>query len=718
MSSNFQPDETEQYGAYSKYVHSLNQIFTPTDNMNGFDIRPGFYESFGSVMMPEGVSFTVYSNNATSIKLALFKKGAQEPYALIPFPEKYRIGNVHSMFVFGLDIRQFEYAYLVDGPYSPEEGLIFDGSKYLLDPYAKVVAGESFDPGNEKRETHYLGRVYASNFDWGNQTSPVIPMNEMIIYEMHVRGFTNSPSSGVHLPGTFAGLADKIPYLKELGINTVELMPIFEFDEIHDITVAKEKGLEDYWGYNTVGFFSPHSDYASEAEHNRQGDELKDLIRKLHENDIEVILDVVFNHTAEGNEEGPFLSFKGLDNSVYYMLMPDGKYFNFSGCGNTFNCNHPIVQNFILDCLRYWVTEYRVDGFRFDLASILGRDENGNPLTHPPLLNNLACDPILANVKLIAEAWDAGGLYQVGKFSYSKRWSEWNGQYRDDVRRFLKGDAGLAHTVAERIAGSHDLYNPDLRGHNASVNFITCHDGFTLHDLFAYNQKHNEANGWANTDGEDYNNSWNCGFEGETEDAAIQSLRKRMVRNACTVLLASQGTPLLLAGDEVGRTQGGNNNAYCQDNEVSWFDWHLLEGNRDLFEFFKKMIHLRKEHPVLRDSTLPAACGLPDSSIHGHEPWYLDPSPEVRYVGIMLAGRNTEHDQDEIAYLGINSHWMEQPIRLPDLPDGLCWKLAVDTSLPAGEDCTTQVEQMRKIGTEMTLQPRTVILLFAEKAYG
>jgi glycogen operon protein len=440
---------------------------------------------------------------------------------------------------------------------------------------------------------------------------------------------------------------------------------------------------------------------------------LKKLIRELHENNIEVILDVVFNHTAEGNEEGPFLSFKGFDNAVYYMLTPDGKYYNFSGCGNTFNCNHPIVQNLIMDCLRYWVTEYRVDGFRFDLASILGRDNNGEPMCHPPLLRNLAFDPILAHVKLIAEAWDAGGLYQVGKFSSHNRWSEWNGKYRDDLRRFLKGDTGLAHIVAERIYGSHDLYDPVRRGHEASVNFITCHDGFTLHDLFTYNQKHNEANGWNNMDGENNNNSWNCGVEGETDDSNIQALRNRMARNACTVLLASQGTPLLLAGDEFGRSQGGNNNPYCQDNEISWLDWKQLGENRELFEFFKKMIELRKNHPVLRNSKLSASCGLPAFSKHGTEPWYLDPAPETRFLGVMLASRNAQDSQDEIAYIGINTYWQPQVIRLPDLPAGLFWKLAVDTGLPFGQDCETQLNKMKKVGPIMELQPRSVILLFA-----
>lgn len=696
-----------------EFCNELSISLTPTDYVNGFGIRPGLYRNYGALVTPGGVSFTVHSTKATAIQLALFRLNASEPWAIIPFPDIYRIGNVHSMIVFGLDINTFEYAYLVDGPYDPKNGLLFDATRYLLDPYAKSVTGQRFCLDQGKKRKAYRAIVDLNDFDWKNHRAPMIPMGDLIIYELHVGGFTKAASSGVEHPGTFAGLAEKIPYLKELGINAVELMPIFEFDEELDMRFFAGRPLPNFWGYNTVGFFAPHTGYNLSNKPSRIGDDLKELIRQLHENGIEVILDVVFNHTAEGNEEGPFISFKGFDNSVYYMLTPDGKYYNFSGCGNTFNCNHPSVQNLIMDCLRYWVTEYRVDGFRFDLASILGRDENGEPMYHPPLLRNLTHDPILANVKLIAEAWDAGGLYQVGHFSTHKRWSEWNDQYRDDLRCFLKGDPGLAHVVAERIAGSHDLYNPVRRGHNASVNFITCHDGFTLYDLFAYNEKHNLANGWNNTDGANINNSWNCGVEGETDDTDIQALRQRMARNACAVLLASQGTPMLLAGDEFGRSQKGNNNPYCQDNEVSWVDWQLLDENRELFEFFKKMITLRKNIPVLRDSNLKALCGLPAYSKHGTEPWYLDMAPDTHYVGVMLASRENENCQDEIAYLGINAHWLPQVIRLPDLPAGFFWKMAVNTGLPHGQDCETEVPKMKKVGPTIELHPRSVLLLLA-----
>ena len=701
---------------FDDFVETFGKNLIPMDECNGFKIRPGFYLENGAVVIPGGVSFTVHSQHATSCKLVLFKREECDPYAIIPFPENYRIGQVYSMIVFGLDIEKFEYAYSVDGPYIPTKGLIFDSTKYLLDPYTKAVAGQSIWGSKPKTGYQYRSRVVANDFDWGNSKQLLIPMEELIIYELHIRGFTKDPSSRVKHSGSFSGLAEKIPYLKELGINAVELMPIFEFDEMKDERNVNGKRLLDYWGYNSVSFFAPNTSYASRTEYNREGDELKLLIKKLHENGIEVILDVVFNHTAEGNEQGPYISFKGFDNNVYYILTPDGKYYNFSGCGNTINCNHPVVQRMILDCLRYWVTEYRVDGFRFDLASILGRNEDGSPMNNPPLLQNLAFDPILAKVKLIAEAWDAGGMYQVGSFPSWKRWSEWNGKYRDDVRQFLKGNAGLAQTIAERISGSHDMYNTDSRGENASVNFITCHDGFTLYDLYSYNNKHNEANGWNNTDGESSNNSWNCGVEGDTDDENVLKLRMKMIKNACTILLVSQGTPMLLAGDEFGNTQFGNNNPYCQDNEISWLDWTLLDKNKEIFDFFKNMIKFRKAHPVLRDSIEPAKCGLPNLSKHGNEPWYLDTSQETRVLGVMFAGWNKKLDEDDIVYIAINAHWEKQYIKMPDLPNGLEWKIAVNTAMISGNDFVEQVNDMVKVDKKVELEPRSVLIILGVKA--
>ena len=534
----------------------------PLNYIDGFAVRPGFYEINGATAIPGGVNFTVYSHGAASIELLLFHREESEPYAVLPIPQNYRIGNVYSMIVFKLNIEDFEYAYRVDGPYEPEKGKIFDKSKYLLDPYAKAVTGQSGWGSTSPHGQHYKARVVKDDFDWGDLEAPLIPMEDLVIYELHVRGFTRDASSGVKHPGTFAGLMEKLPYLKELGVNAIELMPIFEFDEMQDYREVDGQKLYNYWGYSTVSFFAPNTSYAAGLEYNREGSELKNLILACHQQGIEVYLDVVFNHTAEGNERGPFFSFKGFDNNIYYLLTPDGKYYNFSGCGNTLNCNHPIVHQMIMNCLRYWVTAFRVDGFRFDLASILGRNEDGSPMNKPPLLQAMAFDPILGDVKLIAEAWDAGGLYQVGSFPSWNRWAEWNGRYRDDMRRYLKGDQGFAHAAALRMIGSRDMY-ADPGRKDASVNFITCHDGFTLWDLYSYNAKHNEKNGWNNTDGANDNNSWNCGAEGDTGDPGINALRRRMCRNAFALLMCSRGTPMFLAGDEFFNTQFGNNNAYC-----------------------------------------------------------------------------------------------------------------------------------------------------------
>lgn len=521
-------------------ISPISQIhMVPMEVISGFEVRPGMYEINGATAIPCGVNFTIHSFGATSCELLLFKRKACEPYAVLPFPRHYRTGNVYSMIVFGLDIEEFEYAYRLDGPYNPLKGLLFDKNRYLLDIYAKAVTGQSVWGYKNPDGCQYKARVVRNDFDWGRSGNPLIPMEDLIIYELHVRGFSRHATSGVTYPGTFAGLIEKIPYLKELGINAVELMPIFEFDEMQGYReVPDGTPLLDYWGYNTVSFFAPNSSYAGIVEYNREGTELKTLIKSLHDNQIECFLDVVFNHTAEGNEYGPFFSFKGFDNNIYYMLTPDGKYYNFSGCGNTLNCNHPIVQQMILECLRYWTTAYHIDGFRFDLATILGRNEDGSPMSKPPLLQSLAFDAILGDVKLIAEAWDAGGLYQVGSFPAWNRWAEWNGRYRDDLRSYLKGDLALMKTAAQRITGSRDLYNPEFRGSNASVNFLTCHDGFTLWDLYSYNEKHNELNGWNNTDGSDDNRSWNCGREGDaSDDPEITALRKKMAKNAFAVLM-------------------------------------------------------------------------------------------------------------------------------------------------------------------------------------
>ncbi len=668
-------------GSSELLVEKLNLPRTihlaPLDYINGFAVRPGFYESNGATAIPGGVNFTVHSHGASSIELLLFHREAIEPFAVLPFPKRYRIGNVYSMIVFKLNIEEFEYAYRVDGPYEPEKGKIFDKSKYLLDPYAKAVTGQSRWGDTSPRGQHYKARVVRDDFDWGDLAAPLIPMEDLIIYELHVRGFTRDASSGVKHPGTFAGLMEKLPYLKSLGVNAIELMPIFEFDEMQDYREVNGQKLYNYWGYSTVGFFSPNTSYAAETEFNREGTELKKLILACHRQGMEVYLDVVFNHTAEGNERGPFFSFKGFDNNIYYLLTPDGQYYNFSGCGNTMNCNHPIVRQMILDCLRYWVTTYRVDGFRFDLASILGRNEDGSPMNKPPLLQAMAFDPILGDVKLIAEAWDAGGLYQVGSFPSWNRWAEWNGRYRDDMRRYLKGDEGFAQAAALRLIGSRDMY--DVHGRkDASVNFITCHDGFTLWDLFSYNEKHNEANGWDNTDGANDNNSWNCGAEGETEDQEINALRRRMCRNAFALLMCSRGIPMFLAGDEFGNTQFGNNNAYCQDNITSWLDWTLLDRNQEMFRFFQHMIRLRKENRVLRSNLSDGCWGHPDVSFYGVNGPQEGFGGHERFVGILYTGGERGVGPKAV-YVASNAWWEDLYVRLPELPPSACWYLTADT---------------------------------------
>ena len=689
----------------------ISEQLKPIDTVNGFQIRPGFFREFGAVAIPGGVNFTIHTHGATSCELLLFHRKAEEPYAVIPFPESYKIGFCYSMIVFDLDIEEFEYAYRLDGPYDEKKGLRFDKNKILLDPYARAVTGQS-QWGHVNNAQHgYRARVVQSNFDWGDQRHHSIPMEDLIIYELHVRGFTMDESSGVKHHGTFEGLREKIPYLKELGVNAVELMPIFEFDEMRDVRLIDENELIDFWGYNPVSFFAPNTSYCSSMEYNHEGLELKTLIKDLHDNGIEVILDVVFNHTAEGNEFGPCFSFKGFDNNIYYMLTPDGHYYNFSGCGNTLNCNHPVVRDMILECLRYWVIEYRVDGFRFDLASILGRNDDGTPLSQPPLLRSLAFDSILGNVKLIAEAWDAGGLYQVGSFPSWKRWAEWNGRYRDDMRRFLKGDDFLAQTAAARITGSPDLYDPAYRGGNASINFLTCHDGFTLHDLYSYNQKHNEANGWGNTDGADDNNSWNCGVEGETDDPAILALRKQLMKNACAVLLCSRGTPMFLSGDEFADTRYGNNNPYCQDNLISWLDWSLLKKNKDLFDFFQYMIRFRKDHPVIRKDLEPSYLGVPAMSTHGLTPDETNFSGDSHVVCVRFAGYNETTQKEDLVYLAVNSGWFPVTLTLPELPEHYKWKVAVNTGDPKCQ--FFHKNSMPTVESKIFLGERSVIIFVA-----
>lgn len=699
-----------------KHEDVVNTGLLPLDVVEGFKIRPGFFRMYGACVASNGVSFTINSHGATRCTLLLFKPQAPKPYARIPFPDSYRIGDTYSMLVFDIKPDEFEYAFSFDGPYEPAKGLLFNEENVLLDPYSRAVTGQR--KWGEKpeggKDFEYRAGVVKSNFDWGNIKQLEQPFEDLVIYETHVRGYTKDKSSGVSAPGTFAGLKDKIPYLKDLGINAVELMPIFEFDEMESARVVDGVQLYNYWGYNTVSFFAPNTSYAFNEEHNHEGDELKSLIKALKENGIEVILDVVFNHTAEGNEMGPCFSFKGIDNNVYYMLTPDAHYYNFSGCGNVMNCNHPVVRSFIIDCLRHWAIEYRVDGFRFDLASILGRDQNGAPMANPPILESLAFDPVLGKMKLIAEAWDAGGLYQVGSFPSWNRWAEWNGRYRDDMRSFLKGDDGMAGNAITRITGSRDLYSPESRGHKASVNFMTCHDGFTLYDLYSYNEKHNEKNGWNNTDGDNNGHSWNCGAEGETDDPNVNGLRRRLIKNAFAALLCSRGPAMFFAGDEFCNTQFGNNNAYCQDNIISWLDWGRLEEFKEIHDFVRHMIQFRKEHPILRKMTKPSSCQFPEISVHNGTPFNASTDYKTKLIGIMYAGRNEEDTEDDIVFYCMNAYWEPLVMQLPVLPNGKHWHVDTNTNAEYfdGEDFTEKTELL---GVNTIRVPaRTTIILVAE----
>jgi glycogen operon protein len=655
----------------------------PADRIGEYPVRPGRPLPFGATRVPGGVNFSIFSNHASAVTLVLFRRGEREPYAELPFPPCYRIGGVYAMTVFGIDPETTEYGYRVEGPFDPERGHRFDPTAVLIDPYARVLSGR--DSWGCERAPYRSGIAY-DDFDWEQDRPLNIPAEDLVVYELHVRGFTQHPSSGVRNPGTYAGLTEKIDYLRDLGVNCVELMPMFEFDELDNMRSNPETGepLHNYWGYSTLGFFAPKAAYAATGTRAMQDDEFKNLVKQLHRAGIEVILDVVFNHTAEGNEYGPTLSFRGLDNGTYYMLTPEGYYYNFSGTGNTLNCNNPVVRGFILDCLRYWASEYHVDGFRFDLAAILGRSTDGSVLGNPPVLETLANDPVLRDCKLIAEAWDAAGLYQVGSFPDYLRWSEWNGRYRDSLRKFIKGEMGTVGDMAARITGSADLYG--RRGVTASVNFITAHDGFTLADLVSYNGKHNDANGENNSDGDNNGISWNCGREGPTDDPGVLALRARQTRNALLILLCSWGIPMILGGDEAGRTQQGNNNAYCQDSPLSWFDWELTERNADLVRFVRCAIAFRQAHQALRHSRGGDgdSAWFPTLSWHGIRAWDADWSGINRLIAVMFYS-STDGGHDCV-YLAANSYWEPLTVELPALPDGAVWHRFADTSLASPQD--------------------------------
>ena len=660
--------------------------------MNESVVKQGASAPLGATVYPGGVNFSVFSKNATLIELLLFDgDNAAQPAKIIPLdPNRQR--TYHYWHVFVPDLKPGQvYAYRAHGPLAPERGLRFDGEKILLDPYGLAVAvPEAYNrlagslPGDNASVAMKSVVADPGRYDWEGDRPLKRPFIETVVYELHIRGFTRHPSSGVPSmkSGTYVGLIDKIPYLKDLGVTAVELLPVFQFDP-----QDAPQGRVNYWGYQPVSFFAPHHAYSSRKEPLGVIDEFRDMVKALHRAGIEVILDVVFNHTAEGAHNGPTLCYRGLANDFYYILEKDkSRYADYTGCGHTLNANQPIVRRLIQDSLRYWVTQMHIDGFRFDLASILSRDETGHPLPNPPVLWDIESDPLLAGTKLIAEAWDAAGLYQVGSF-VGDTWQEWNGRFRDDVRRFLKGDNGSVSGVATRLLGSPDIYGHEEREAEQSINFITCHDGFTLNDLVSYNHKHNEANGENNRDGSDDNLSWNCGAEGPTDDPAIEALRNRQVKNFLTLEMLAAGTPMLLMGDEVRRTQRGNNNAYCQDSDISWFDWSLLERHADIHRFVKALIAFRQRRDVVAEEgklSLNQLLRRARIEWHGvalHNPDWSEHSHSLAFTLQSLSGNFLFH-------VMLNAYWEPLTFELPPGPPGSdqFWRRCVDTALASPDD--------------------------------
>ena len=674
----------------------------------------------GATLIRNGINFAIFSSHATSVLLLVFVPDGKNPLFEIDLDPRFnRTGDIWHIFIDNLG-PEIEYAYRMDRG-SPVNARYhrFDPAQILIDPYAKVVTGHAgWGAGSFPGEHTRRGAMLKEPFDWQDDQPLNVPLSESIVYEMHVRGFTRHASSGVSKPGTFAGLIEKIPYLVDLGVTAVELLPVHEFEEVDSNRRNPFTGerLLNYWGYQPIAFFAPNSAYSSNPEDGGQVHEFKEMVRALHAAGLEVILDVVFNHTAEGDERGPTISFRGIDNTVYYILDPaTAAYLNYSGCGNTLNCNHPVVRELIVDCLRYWVMEMHVDGFRFDLASILGRGQDGSVLENPPLLESLAHDPVLANTKLIAEAWDAAGLYQVGTFPAWSRWAEWNGKFRDDVRRFLAGEPGMVSALATRLVGSPDLFHTSSREPYHSINFVTCHDGFTLLDLVSYDHKHNEMNGEHNADGMEQNLSWNCGLEGPSELPAIQRLRARQIRNFATILLLADGVPMILSGDELGRTQQGNNNAYCQDNEISWIDWTLLHRNADLFRFFRSLIQFRRHHPLLRATSFASLYekGSRITAWHGVRLGHPDWSPESRSLALHLSGLSETGSEEHIFFIA-NAHWDRHVFELPD--SGIEWLRFIDTSLDAPNDITdVGAEILLEEQREYMTGPRSTVVLIGRR---
>jgi len=715
----------------------------------------------------DGLNFAILCRHGTAVWLVIhpLEEDQHTPIDEIRLHPRFnRTGDHWHVAVMGLP-PGFRYGWRVDGPTG--NGHRYDPNQVLLDPASPMLSEGAVWGRPQEPDTTHTGRrsvfFRGPRYDWGDDSPPLITLEDTVIYEVHVRGFTCHPSSGVSKPGTFSGLIEKIPYLQWLGVTAVELLPIHEFDECDcpfTNPLTKERN-RNFWGYNTVAFAAPKASFAASAGEYGQLAEFRDMVKAFHNAGIEVWLDVVFNHTGEGDDRGRAFSFRGLDNALYYLMTPDGHYLNFSGCGNTLNCNHPVVRDLILTCLRFWVSDMHVDGLRFDLASIFGRDQNGNVLVEPPIIEMIAEDGILADTKLIAEPWDAVGLYQVGSFPFGRRWSEWNGRYRDDIRKFWRGDLGMIGYLATRLSGSADLYEWSNRQPRHSINYITCHDGFTLNDLVSYNQKHNIANGEDNRDGLNDNCSWNCGFEGETDDPQVMGLRRRQAKNLMSTMLLSQGVPMLLAGDEFLRTQKGNNNAWCQDNEISWVDWSLKDKNADFLRFTREFIHLRRRHPSLRrkrffrgeflkkrhgysllgfsmegsprpaDSDipddisnldeLPKLEGLADIIWHGTEPRKPDWTTGAQAIAFSLDGRfngrevEPDYASDSDFYVAINGSQEPVSFRIPPSPTRRKWRRVVDTALASPLDIVLEAEGPHVVvGSRYIVAPLALIVLISE----
>jgi len=687
-----------------------------------YEVEPGRTHPLGATVDAGGVNFALFSEYATGVELLLFDEHDDaEPAQVIKLdPQRNKSFHIWHVYVRGLG-HGAHYAYRVDGPRDVNAGHRFDPEKVLIDPYARGnnttvwKRGDACRPGSNLQTSLRSTVIDTEGYDWDGDAPLNTPMSEMIIYEMHVGGFTKSPTSGVDQPGTFRGVVEKIPYLKSLGVTAVELLPVFQFDDTEVLRTVDGEPLRNYWGYSTMSYFSPHAGYCSNPHDGEHVNEFRDMVKALHEAGISVILDVVFNHTDEGNHQGPTYSFKGIDNKNYYYLAPGNEqfYYDFTGCGNTFNCNHPVPEKLIVECLEYWVNELHVDGFRFDEASVLTRGKNGEPLEFPPVIWHIELSEALSDTKVFAEAWDAAGLYQVGYFP-GYRWAEWNGKFRDDLRSFVKGTPGLAGAVASRIAGSADLYESRRHLPVNSVNFIDCHDGFTLNDLVSYNGKHNDANGEDNRDGINDNLSWNCGFEGPTFDENIERFRKQQIKNFASLLMLSQGIPMFVAGDEVRRTQQGNNNTYCQDNELNWFDWTLPEANRDVFRFWQQMIAFRKQHPNVHRSRFFTGevneRNLADITWHGcqlNSPGWNDPN--ARVLAYTLGGFGGEAD----LHVMMNMYWEPLPFELPTAGDRK-WFRAVDTSLDSPNDIAPRGQEVEVNGSEYVVNSRSIVVVLSK----